>query len=116
MLSPVLTREDVLAEIQMQVDAEQFERLSSITFKGKKHFKKNDAHLFEADTFHDMCTYSVTPERISDLMWANYEYKNGREAVMPRTEPYTIKNILKGILGALKIILIGKDSKGKEIL
>lgn len=116
MLSPVLTREDVLAKIQMQTDPEQFERLSSITFKGKRQFKKNDAHLYEAGIFHDMCNYSVTPERISDLMWANYEYKNGREAVMPRTYPYTIKNIVKEFLVAVKNIFTGKDSKGEEIL
>ena len=104
MLSPVLTREDVLAEIKMQVGSEQFERLSSITFKGKRCFKKNDAYSYEAEVFHDMCNYSVTPDRLSELMWANHEYNNnnGEEIVLPQLDPYTIKNIVKNFFIALK--------------
>ena len=103
MLSPALTRDDVLAKIRMQIGgAEQFERLSSIRFKGKRHFEKNNAYPYEAEIFHDMCNYSVTPDRISELLWANAKYNNGEEAVAPRTEPFTIRNVIKGLYGALK--------------
>lgn len=102
MLSPALTYKDVFAEIEMQISKEQFERLKTVRFKEKRHFELNAAHTYEATILHEMCNYSVTPERISELIWANHKYNNGETAVLPESEPYTIRNIVTGFCSAIK--------------
>ena len=83
MLSPELTRMDVIDQLRGKLRPKQIDRLLTIEFKGKRHFKLNDAHSYEATLFHDMCNYSVTEYIICEMLWANREYEEGRDPSGP---------------------------------
>lgn len=83
MLSPVLTRMDVIDQLRGTITSEQIDRLLTMEFKGKRHFKLNKAHAYEGTLFHEMCNYSVTQYRMYDMLWANCEYKKGRDPSGP---------------------------------
>lgn len=102
MFLPEFNRKEVLSEIKVQISEEQFERLETVKFNGNTHFELNDAYTYEATIFHELCKYSITPERISNLIWANHKYNNGEEAVTPRCEQFTIRNIVTGFCSAIK--------------
>ena len=83
MLSPELTRIGVIDQLRGKLRPKQIERLLTIEFKGKRHFKLNEAHSYEATLFHEMCNYSVTQYRICEMLWANCEYERGKDPSGP---------------------------------
>ncbi len=89
MLYPALGKTDVLSILKRLIDKEQFERLSSMKFKGMVSFKLNSAHMYEGRIFHEMCRYGVTPDMLSELRWVNHKYKNGE---------FPVRGLVKNIL------------------
>ena len=78
MLSPELTRMDVIDQLRPTISSEQLDRLLTMKFKGKRHFKLNEAYSYEGMLFHEMCNFSVTQYRMCEMLWANCEYKKGK--------------------------------------
>ncbi|MCK5014416.1 MAG: hypothetical protein KAS66_11410 [Candidatus Omnitrophica bacterium] len=83
MLSPELTRMDVIDQLRPTISSEQLDRLLTMKFKGKRHFKLNEAHSYEGVLFHEMCNFSVTQYRICEMLWANIKYKQGENPSGP---------------------------------
>ena len=83
MLSPELTRMNVIDQLRPTLRSKQIDRLLTMEFKGKRHFKLNEAHSYEGMLFHEMCNYSVTQYRMCEMLWANCEYERGKNPSGP---------------------------------
>ena len=99
--NPISTKKKRLEEIKVHISSKQFDRLSSIRFRGIEDFVLNKARKYEGNIFHEMCILSVTPELISELRWANHKYNMRKEPKnilgktftyddYPRSSGYTI--------------------------